>query len=584
MSVDWDLLIENHLDKGEKKMSLGLLMESINEVLAEVENQGSFLISEQQDGGRFSYSIKLPTLTPNETWGDPSSQSREQIDRVFSAITRKPSIKERIEHVNTFLNPETAIRKAPGGKVNTLLSMMQVIEALQSCLNDYNESSAGFVFEGFMAALTGGKQISGRVGGTLPIEDFVAFTETGDSQVPTSLKLLSPNTVIHGSFTNLIDYLFIRGGSGIEKIKYLIALKKEAQEGGQVEGLLLYEFTIGRNNLIDTLMNSGKKNKELLGAQADRLKKHINNWNDSQDWRLKMFKILKETPGYTKNKGMFYTSLTAAGDFEEREEKKKSDDKRHQFDLAQKQADKVYLLNLANKAGKEAFFGTGHQWADWIEDLEIIFPPETKASRKKGLSPKRDAYIQDLKDEFEAGYRQAAEENPTPQASEKEDDKLLRPVEGGTSIQPGGRIPMKTNPLEEGVFSYFGSFHEREKRLMKEELLNEAKGSSEGGSQWGLTRGDTLKSLRTLLGTEVYGTLDLSQDNITKLTEIYIEKLGEDLITLLDTTKLFTENIGLYFTAEDRSEAMEANKEAIDQGNQIVTKLSKDPAGASEIT
>ena len=36
MSVDWDLLIENHLDKGEKKMSLGLLMESINEVLAEV--------------------------------------------------------------------------------------------------------------------------------------------------------------------------------------------------------------------------------------------------------------------------------------------------------------------------------------------------------------------------------------------------------------------------------------------------------------------------------------------------------------------------------------------------------------------
>ena len=36
MSVDWDLLVENHLNKGEKKMSLGLLMESINEVLAEV--------------------------------------------------------------------------------------------------------------------------------------------------------------------------------------------------------------------------------------------------------------------------------------------------------------------------------------------------------------------------------------------------------------------------------------------------------------------------------------------------------------------------------------------------------------------
>ncbi len=44
---------------------------------------------------------------------------------------------------------------------------MMIIEALQACLNDYSESSAGFVFEGFMAAVTGGKQIAGRVGGTL---------------------------------------------------------------------------------------------------------------------------------------------------------------------------------------------------------------------------------------------------------------------------------------------------------------------------------------------------------------------------------------------------------------------------------
>jgi hypothetical protein len=119
-------------------------------------------------------------------------------------------MKARIANVNTFLDPAAAARKAPGGKTNTLLSMLQIIEALQACLNDYNESSAGFVFEGFMAALTAGEQIAGRIGGTLPIEDFVAFSEIDAAPVPTSLKLLSPKTGIHGSFTNLMDYLFVR--------------------------------------------------------------------------------------------------------------------------------------------------------------------------------------------------------------------------------------------------------------------------------------------------------------------------------------------------------------------------------------
>ena len=103
------------------------------------------------------------------------------------------------------MDPEQAVKKAPGGKVNTVLNMLQIIEALQASLNDYNESSAGFVFEGFMAALTGGRQEAGRVGGTLPIEDFI----TGDNE-NVSLKLLSPNTPIHGS---LLDrFQEFRGG------------------------------------------------------------------------------------------------------------------------------------------------------------------------------------------------------------------------------------------------------------------------------------------------------------------------------------------------------------------------------------
>ena len=108
------------------------------------------LITEASEGGRFSFSIPIPRLVPTEAWGDPSSQSRKDIERIFASITRQPDIKARIAHVNSFLDPKEAVKKAPGGKVNTVLNMLQIIEALQSTLNDYNESSAGFVFEGFI--------------------------------------------------------------------------------------------------------------------------------------------------------------------------------------------------------------------------------------------------------------------------------------------------------------------------------------------------------------------------------------------------------------------------------------------------
>ena len=219
MSIDWDLLIESHFDN-KKNNTLKVLTEAVREVMAEMPVKDDILLTEDvaQSGGRFSMSIPIPRLVPTEAWGDPDSISREDINEIFNVFRKGAGIEERIEYMNSFLSPETARRKAPGGKVNTLLRMMQIIEALQAAINDYSESSAGFVFEGFMAALTGGRQEAGRVGGTLPIEDFI--TGKGDN---VSLKLLSPGTGVHGSFTNLVDYLFLRGDAGEPSILYLVA-------------------------------------------------------------------------------------------------------------------------------------------------------------------------------------------------------------------------------------------------------------------------------------------------------------------------------------------------------------------------
>ena len=44
---------------------------------------------------------------------------------------------------------------------------------------------------------------------------------------------------------------------------------------------------------------------------------------------------------------------------------------------------------------------------------------------------------------------------------------------------------------------------------------------------------------------------------------------------LLETTKSFTENVGKYFSADRRSTAMNANKQAQTEGEEVVDLLAK---------
>ena len=519
---------------------------------------------EEASAGRFSYTIPIPRLTPTEAWGNPNSQSRKDINRIFGSITGGADMKARIENVNTFLDPAKAKRKAPKGKTNTLLSMLQIIEALQACLNDYNESSAGFVFEGFMAALTAGTQIDGRIGGTLPIEDFVAFSEIDAESVPTSLKLLSPKTGIHGSFTNLMDYLFIRSEKpeqpeseeqaelqeqkerqhGNKKIKYLVAYKQIS--GDSVEKLSLFDFTISRDNIIDILATTGEKNRALLGDMAGPLKDHIKNHSNTPEWRQEMARLLRMTPGYTTDRGMAYTNLDDQGNFIDKEEVPK------QTDLTgiEKKGANINMKNDAQNAGFEHSRENGPDFETWYNSLEV------EALAIAGLYSKvkktREARKDILRQYFDKGEEKAV-----------------------------ATMKAKAEPPEEEPIvaeSYFGHFHQREKELMKEEQTL-MEGGSDGGSQWELTS-TRITDRADVLDTVYYGVLDLSQENITQVAKIYIGRLGQDVMTLLETTKGFTENIGRYFVSDDRSEASQANADARAQGNQIVKSLKEREEGA----
>tara|TARA_R110000824_G_scaffold70719_9_gene181300 strand:- start:199 stop:1692 length:1494 start_codon:yes stop_codon:yes gene_type:complete len=234
-----------------------------------------------EEESRFSVTIPIPRLTPSEAWGDPDSQSRKEVERAFSVVTGGKDIRQRIQSINKFLSPESARKKR---SPSVILNMMMIVEALQATLNDYNESAAGFVFEGFMAALTGGKQIAGKVAGTLPIEDFVAFSEFGADQ-PVSLKLLSGKTPVKGSFTNLVDFLLVRGAPAI---KYLVAYKLTSGKGS-VEKINIIVFDITIDNFIDFMEGVGGGssliNNTSVGKHGNK-KKYLERYGTSDSSQL----------------------------------------------------------------------------------------------------------------------------------------------------------------------------------------------------------------------------------------------------------------------------------------------------------
>tara|TARA_R100000008_G_scaffold43790_1_gene25411 strand:- start:6474 stop:8063 length:1590 start_codon:yes stop_codon:yes gene_type:complete len=521
---DLDKAIDNFF--GAEKITLKTLFEEVEKAMEFFDTKPLTEQDQRKPGGRFSYSIPIPKLIPTEAWGDPDSQSRQEIAKIFAAVTGGDNMKARIQSVNSFLDT----KRATGRRSQTrILNMMMIIEALQATLNDYNEASAGFVFEAFMAALTGGFQESGRVGGTLPIEDFA--TRAGEN---VSLKLLGPDTPIHGSFTNLMDYLFIRGGEGLPEIKYLIAFKLTIGGGigeGVVERLQIFDFMITRDNVVDLMIGTG--NAGVMGNRADELKAAIEifkskgaregqaalakvlvaNLIPNPDKKGKKMKDPKDpgVPGYTV-KGMFYKNYDKlTGD----------------------------VINISNPE---------HICIDPDEpDPEKAKIPDTPEGRERCKAIERNIKLQ--KGSYAALSKKAA------------------------------KYDQPTIPDEEQPESMTESFHAREKRLMKwetQQMLLEAQAGPGDKSQWGITR-TQMDANKDLAATDYHGEVNLSQENIDELVEIYSGILGEQMIQLLELTKSFTENVGRYFSSEDRTEGQAANTEAQTQGSEIITNLKADP-------
>lgn len=284
-----DKLVEKYFREKEKEItidSIGTLMDYVKEVESE-------FLFEQKEPVKMSkakeFVLSLPKMVPTEAWGNPNDQTRIEMDKFFRTIGGGASVSGKIKFLQDLQRPDSKIR-SPRRIIATLI----LLESLSAVMNSFGSSSAGFVFEGFLAGLLGGKQISDPEQGSLPIEDIVAFTQfRGSTAEPMSLKVLAGGkserkSAIKGSYTNLIDAL-----TKTPVMKYIVVYKEGADT---VDKIQIKQFDLSAENFLDIMSASGS-NKKLLELPGKSIDESYNFLSSLASWD-QMLPHLQRTKGY----------------------------------------------------------------------------------------------------------------------------------------------------------------------------------------------------------------------------------------------------------------------------------------------
>lgn len=268
MSVDWDLLIENHLDKGEKKMSLGLLMESINEVLAEVrELKGPKLDLRTPLNEEKQVAITFPGLPDiplteigwsklnTEEGGEIKGAGRTMLEAYLKNVPGK-DLSEKIAELDKFYSTGFGqiSTKNTSELISKVMAYLVFYKTLTRIITNFNAASAGFTFEAFLATLTDGNQIPANKG---TIADY-----TTGANIPISLKLYAEGSVqTGGSFTDLVNDVVepkFSHPSG-NAMRYVVCAKNLSGQPGEQEGSIkFYQFDITLDNIATVMAGAAR--------------------------------------------------------------------------------------------------------------------------------------------------------------------------------------------------------------------------------------------------------------------------------------------------------------------------------------
>ena len=310
--MDWMQTVEKFYKN--KKSGSSLRFENLLKMVSE---QMEHSVNETEDKKKFSaarfYKTALKSFdAPTEQAGKLGTEERKKFQKYITRNIKGYTLEDKISSINAIAEGTPK----EGAKISEIMGALGAIKMLQSALDDFNESTAGFIFEAFLSGLLQGKQVTEKVGGTLPIEDCMFFVnpKTGESGQPVSLKLLSPGTKIEGSLENLIDFFgrpeiaAIVAEKGIE---YIVATKTPANE------LDLYSFNITPENFFSWIkegyfnfkkpvqkreLQEAEQTPEALDARKEKWEKAFlgkaamfgldprqvefnYNWGDESEWR-----------------------------------------------------------------------------------------------------------------------------------------------------------------------------------------------------------------------------------------------------------------------------------------------------------
>jgi hypothetical protein len=198
--------------------------------------------------------IKLPVLKISEAWGRTGNSDRDIIESFASKIAGD-TLEAKLKGMNDILDGSGV-----DADISGLLSTMMICEILSSILRDFTESAGGFVFEGFLAGLFGGKSVqitkpedigSGAAG--KPITDVIL----NDKHY--SLKLLGQTTVVKGSFKNMVEHF-----ADYNHVVYL-----DARRIGKDKGLEFGEFEITLPGFLDVFVTPFLREVTTKGTRID---------------------------------------------------------------------------------------------------------------------------------------------------------------------------------------------------------------------------------------------------------------------------------------------------------------------------
>ena len=233
-----DLLIEKHYQKKKKEVfSFETLLEMVGDVIGDFQpvlEEEAIPTAKSREKMTYEMSlIPMPQFselgwarlgTPKDGGIRPSSDPRQQLAQYLGNIGGD-SLRGKIEAMNQFYSGEMAPENftSQSDKISKYLSYLVAYKTLTSIFTGFNASSAGFLFEPWLAILldaeTGQQIPASGPGGGDTIADFTIFKGTRKI----SLKAYAHGSLkVGGSFKQLISDL-----TGKNPVMEYIAVTKE---------------------------------------------------------------------------------------------------------------------------------------------------------------------------------------------------------------------------------------------------------------------------------------------------------------------------------------------------------------------